>query len=175
VILAISGTPGTGKSALGGVLRSKGWNVLELNLFAQEHGLLGAMDRKRRTRAVDPKALDKAVLKSKLAGDVALIGHLAHLLTVDKIIVLRCRPSVLEIRLRDRGYAQSKVRENLEAEGCDVILVEALDRSHEVYEIDTSERTPEEAAEAVAEILAGEKEKYAPGHIDWSEEVLSWY
>ncbi|MDD1770996.1 MAG: adenylate kinase family protein [Methanomassiliicoccales archaeon] len=172
--LAISGTPGTGKTAVSKVLASRGMNVVELNLFSREHGLIGALDRKRKTHEVDIRKLDAALLKER-AGDVVLIGHFAHLLTADPIIVLRTRPSVLEKRLEGRGYPESKVRENLEAEACDVILIEALDRSKNVFEIDTTERTPEETADAVEEILAGKRKKYEPGHIDWSEEVLGWY
>jgi adenylate kinase len=103
------------------------------------------------------------------------VGHLSHLVGADLIVVLRCRPSVLEERLKGRRYSQAKVRENMEAEGCDVILIEAMEGSAPVFEIDTTERTPEQVADAIGEILAGEKEKYEPGHIDWSEEVLGWY
>jgi broad-specificity NMP kinase len=44
-----------------------------------------------------------------------------------------------------------------------------------VYEIDTTDRTPEEVAMAVDDILAGKREKYAYGNIDWSGEVLNWF
>jgi adenylate kinase len=174
VRLAISGTPGTGKTATASILASRGMNTVELNLFANEHGLLGRVDRKRKTREIDVKKLDAALLKER-TDDVILVGHLAHLLTADMIVVLRTRPSVLRKRLEARDYSESKVRENLEAEACDVILIEALDRSKNVFEIDTTRRTPEETADAVEEILAGKRKKYGPGHIDWSEEVLGWY
>jgi adenylate kinase len=174
VRLAISGTPGTGKTAVAEVLASRGMDVVELNQFAKESGLLGALDKKRKTREIDVRKLDAALLKER-GDDVVLVGHLAHLLTTDLIVVLRTRPSVLRKRLESRGYPEPKVRENLEAEACDVILIEALDRSKEVFEVDTSERAPEETADAVEEILAGKTKKYEPGHIDWSEEVLGWY
>ena len=90
------------------------------------------------------------------------------------VIVLRCRPSVLAKRLKARGYPDRKVAENAEAEALDVILVESVETGREVYEIDTTNITPEEAADAVMSILAGEKEKYAIGNIDWSEEALDW-
>ncbi len=173
--LAITGTPGTGKSAVASVLAMRGWSTLELNAYAKEKGLLGREDKKRATREVDPGKLRAALAAEELSKRTALIGHLSHLVGADLVVVLRCRPSVLQERLRKRGYAQSKVRENMEAEACDVILVDALDAGAPVFEIDTTERTPEQVADAIEEILAGEKEKYEPGHIDWSEEVLGWY
>ncbi|HVO77657.1 MAG TPA: adenylate kinase family protein [Methanomassiliicoccales archaeon] len=172
--LAISGTPGTGKTAAAGILASRGMRVVELNQFAKEHGLLGALDRKRKTREIDVGKLDSTLL-SERTDNVVLVGHLSHLLTADMVIILRTRPSVLRKRLEARGYPEAKVRENLEAEACDVILIEALERSKDVFEIDTTERTPEETADAIDEILAGKTKKYEPGNIDWSGEVLGWY
>ncbi|MGD1060678.1 MAG: adenylate kinase family protein [Methanomassiliicoccales archaeon] len=172
--LAISGTPGTGKTATASILASRGMDVVELNLFANEHGLLGKIDRKRKAREIDVEKLDEALLKER-TGDVVLVGHIAHFLSADRIVVLRTRPSVLRKRLEARDYSESKVKENLEAEACDVILIESLDRSKKVYEIDTTERTPEETADAIEDILAGKTKKYEPGHVDWSEEVLGWY
>ena len=123
---------------------------------------------------MDVKKLDQAVGETEADQTVILVGHLSHLVTADMVIVLRCRPSVLAARLRSRGYPEQKVAENAEAEALDVILVESVETGREVYEIDTTGISPEEAAEAVHEILAGEKEKYAIGNIDWSEEALDW-
>ncbi len=149
-------------------------NVVELNLFANEHGLLGKVDRKRGAREIDVKKLDEVLLKER-ADDVVIVGHIAHFLTADMIVVLRTRPSVLRKRLEARDYSEPKIMENLEAEACDVILIEALDRSKNVFEVDTTKRTPDRTADAIEEMLAGKTKKYEPGHIDWSEEVLDWY
>jgi len=173
--LAITGTPGTGKSAVAEVLAERGWRVLELNAYAKEKGLLGREDKKRSTREIDTEKLKRVLAEENLPDKAVLVGHLSHLVGADLIILLRCRPSVLEERLRRRKYSKVKVRENMEAEACDVILIEAMETGVRVFEIDTTERTPEQVADAIDEILAGEKEKYEPGHIDWSEEVLGWY
>ena len=162
VRLAISGTPGTGKTATASILASKGMSTIELNSFANEHGLLGKVDRKRKTREIDVEKLDAALLEER-TDDVVLAGHLAHLLTADMIVVLRTRPSVLRKRLEARDYSESKVRENLEAEACDVILIEALERSKNVFEIDTTERTPEETADADRRDTGREKEEVRTG------------
>lgn len=175
VIVSITGTPGTGKSSAGIVMASRGHRLIELGDFVREHGLYDAYDEERGTHDVDPEVLD-AALKEKLPpGAVLLIGHLSHLVATDLIVVLRCRPSVLAKRLESRGWSAGKVRENVEAEALDVILVESVEASPEVAEIDATAMTPEGVADAVERILAGEKEKYRVGNVDWSGEVLGWF
>ena len=156
------------------ILAYNGLKVIELGDLAKEKKLLEKLDRKRGTYEVDVKRLDKAL--ADIADDkvTVLVGHLAHLVTSDMVIVLRCRPSVLAVRLRARGYPERKVAENAEAEALDGILVESVETGRTVYEIDTTNITSEETAQAVMSILAGEKEKYAIGNIDWSEEALDW-
>ena len=125
--VALSGTPGTGKTSVGEALAARGHIVVEVNQLAKDKGLLGKMDRRRATREVDAAALDKAVSDEEGLKDAILVGHLSHLLTVDLIIILRCRPSILAARLADRGYSEGKVKENVEAEALDVILIEAAE------------------------------------------------
>ncbi|HRU11828.1 MAG TPA: AMP kinase, partial [Methanomassiliicoccales archaeon] len=60
------------------------------------------------------------------------------------------------------------------AEALDIILAEAMGSGVPVFEVDTTGLGQEETAEAVLAILAGEREKYAAGNIDWSEEALRW-
>ena len=175
VLIAVSGTPGTGKSTLADSLSRRGWSVIELATFLKERDLPRSWDDERQTFEVDIEELDQAVQEIDSEEPIILVGHLSHLLSVDVTIVLRCRPSVLEMRLGSRGWGRSKVIENLEAEACDVVLLEALDSGVEVCEIDTTSMSPAELVDSVEEILRGEREKYAPGNIDWSEEVLNWF
>jgi adenylate kinase len=175
VKVALSGTPGTGKTSVGEELARRGYLVVEVNQIAKEKGFLGRKDKRRATREVDISALDKEIIEDIKLNHAILVGHLSHLLTVDLLVILRCHPSVLETRLKERGYSKSKVRENVEAEALDVILVESVETGKPVLEIDTTGRSVIEVAEAVEEILAGEREKYAIGNIDWSEEVLGWF
>jgi len=174
VKLALTGTPGTGKSTVAKILANRGIKVIELGDLAKAKGLLGKLDRRRNTHEVDIVRLDRAANEIDASGTVLLVGHLSHLVSSDMVIILRCRPSVLANRLRSRGYPDEKVAENAEAEALDVILVESVETGREVYEIDTTAISSEEAADAVMKILAGEKEKYGIGNIDWSEEVLDW-
>ena len=172
--MSLTGTPGTGKSTVAKILASKGLKVIELGDLAKDKGLLEKLDRKRGTYEVDVKRLDKAVGEFDSEPTTILVGHLSHLVSSDIVVVLRCRPSVLASRLKARGYLDRKVAENAEAEALDVILVESVETGREVFEVDTTGMTSEEAAGAVMSILAGEKEKYAIGNIDWSEEALDW-
>jgi adenylate kinase len=171
---ALTGTPGTGKSTVAKILATRGLNVIELGDLAKEKHLLEKFDRRRGTHEVDVEKLDLAIGSAVANGTTVLVGHLSHLVTCDLIIILRCRPSVLAARLRTRGYPERKVAENAEAEALDVILVESVETGREVCEVDTTDITQEDAADAVMSILAGEKEKYAIGNIDWSEEALDW-
>ncbi len=175
VIVSLTGTPGTGKSSVGSVLATRGRLVLELGDLVKEHRLYEAMDEERQSLEVDPEVLEERLPSLLPSGDFILVGHLSHLVPVDLVIVLRCRPSVMEQRLKARGWPEAKVRENMEAEALDVILVEAVESEQETVEIDTTSLTVQQVADAVEEILAGEREKYAVGNIDWSQEVLGWY
>ncbi len=160
---------------MGSILSSKGASVIEVGDFARSHGLCRSIDKKRQSYDVDTDELDEVIKKELGRGSSILIGHLSHHLGADLIIVLRCRPSVLRGRLEGRGWRKEKVRENMEAEACDVILIESLEKEVEVLEIDTTIISPDDVAAAVLEIMNGEKEKYAVGNVDWSDEVLGWF
>jgi adenylate kinase len=102
-------------------------------------------------------------------------GHLSHFLPVEAVIVLRTSPAVLQERLASRGWPPEKVRENMEAEACDVILIEATELERTVYEVDTTAKSPAFVARDIQRIMSGDTADYLPGKTDWSEEVLSWY
>lgn len=169
--IALTGTPGVGKTSSSDLVRSI--KVVHVNDIVDECGAVVGFDDLRKTKEVDVKKLGKAV--SKMEGDMLLEGHFSHLLGVDIAIVLRCSPKVLEERLARKGWSDSKVRENVEAEAIDVILVEAVENAPDVCEIDTTGKSPAEVAAALEEIIAGETKKYPVGNVDWSREVLGWF
>lgn len=160
---------------MGKALANKGRTVIEVGDLVRDHSLYDGIDEERGSLEVDPDHLAERLPPLLPDGDLILIGHLSHLVQVDLVVVLRCRPSVLRGRLEARGWSPSKVQENVEAEALDVILMEALDSGHETVEVDTTGRSPSRTVEALEEILAGEREKYAVGHVDWSQEILGWY
>lgn len=160
---------------MGVVLEHRGHTIAELGDLIKEHGLYDGRDEERGSLEVDTEVLNARLPALLPKGDVILLGHLAHLVTADLVIVLRCRPSILEKRLQSRGWPPAKVRENVEAEALDVILVEAVESGRETVEVDTTARSPDAVADAVEEILAGERKKYEIGNVDWSSEVLDWF
>ncbi len=169
MIYALTGVPGSGKSSVADELESRGYDVVRFeDLLA---GAVSGYDEEADSRIVD---VEKIKLKSK--PDI-VVGHLAHELGVDAIIVLRADPSIIEKRLRARGYSEKKVKENAEAEAIDVITIESLERGKAVYEVDTSGMSIREVADQVEEIMKGgeDKRKYAPGKIDFSSYILEEY
>jgi len=165
--VAITGTPGTGKTAAATIL---GRSVVSVRELAIEKGACSGPEN---DLEVDVKALSSELPGSE---DLQMIeGHLAHWLPVSICIVLRCSPQTLGRRLKDRDYPEEKTRENMEAEAVDVILVEALENCEKVFEIDTTELDPEEVAGAIENVINGKGDEYLPGNVDWSQVVLDWY
>ncbi|UCE91715.1 MAG: adenylate kinase family protein [Methanobacteriota archaeon] len=169
--VALTGTPGTGKSSA--VPLIEGIRVVTVGRLVEESGLAPELDLATGALEIDTDALSRFV--AGIEDNVLIEGHLSHLLGVDTAIVLRCSPKVLQKRLESRGYAAVKVRENMEAEAVDVILIEALGCAPTVCEIDTTHLSSAEVASAISAIMAGESEKYPVGHVDWSQEVLDWF
>ena len=97
-------------------------------------------------------------------------SHLAHHLEADRVAVLRCHPDELRGRLLERGEPEPKAAENAEAEALDVVLSEAVEAHglDSVYEIDTTDRTPDEVAADLEAVLAGDRDP-AAGTVDFTD------
>ena len=173
MLFALSGTPGTGKSTVTPFLERNGYVVIDLDEFAAQVGAIRGKDPRTKSREVDVEVLRSA--KGTLPDGALLRSHYAHLLGTDVAIILRCHPRVLELRLRKRGWAARKVKENVQAETLDVITVEAFENSRIVYEVETTQDPPEVTARNLLQILRGNGKRFLAGKIDYSEEVLAWY
>ncbi len=174
--VAVSGTPGTGKTSATERLEGE-YDVCHLNDAVEREGLYTERDTERDSLVVDMDALGEYV------GDREGIieSHLAHHLPADRVVVLRCAPEELEARLRGRGEPEAKIRENTgstkslyarenrESEELDLILSVAVEEHglESVYEIDTTERSPAEVAHEIERVLADEREPSA-GEVDFS-------
>ena len=145
-----------------------GFKVFHVNELIKD-GYNEGMDDEKNCLIADIEKL--SVFSKDLKGDVILEGHVSHLLPVDIIIVLRASPKALRKRLKGRKWSEAKVKENVEAEALDIILIESMSLNKKVYEIDTSNMTPMQVRDAVLEIING-TEKYRPGSIDFSEEAF---
>lgn len=162
--LAITGTPGTGKTTAGELLET---DVVHLNEAIREQELYTETDETRDSRVVDFERTEAWLTER----DPTIVeSHLAHQFEADRVVVLRCHPEELHQRLRERDESASSAEENAEAEALDVILVEALDRHGEdaVYEIDTTDREPSAVTTEIDRVLSGEREPSA-GDVDFTE------
>lgn len=164
--VAVTGTPGTGKTTATDLVETD-LEVVHLNELIEAEGLYTEVDEERDSLVAD---LDAIEARFADAEDLLVESHLAHLLSADEVIVLRCAPAVLEERLRERGEPHPKAAENAESEALDVILAEAVDRHGEahVYEIDTTDAPPEAVAADIEAVLAGERAPSA-GTVDFTE------
>jgi adenylate kinase len=177
--IGISGTPGVGKTEVCRKLEGRGHTVVYLAKLVKKHPeFVCGTDKTRKVKEVDVNRIKKFIKKEYCDMPLVFIdSHFSHLLSVDLVIVIRCSPSVLEHRLERRKYSARKTRENIEAEAIDVITIESvgLYGKDKVFEIDTTGATVDQTADAVIKIVEHRDRKYAPGKIDWSEEVLKWY
>lgn len=114
-LLAVSGTPGTGKTHLCDRLARLGWTVHPLAALAEQHGFLGETDAVDGAAPIDIHRLAEA-WEGPTDGLHAVDGHLSHFLEVDGVVMLRCEPGLLRQRLEQRGYQEPKIRANVEWE-----------------------------------------------------------
>lgn len=164
--IALTGTPGTGKSTVANLLPYK---VTDLNALVKS-GLNQGFDPERGCLEADMDGLAKRLEELDTEEISILEGHFSHYFAREAV-VLRLSPRLLRQRLEARGYSEKKILENLEAEALDVILVEAIEFCSRVSEIDTTNKSPSEVAELVVNAIAGEIE-LLPGSVDWLEYLL---
>ncbi|AUX08157.1 adenylate kinase [Halalkaliarchaeum desulfuricum] len=167
--IVVTGTPGTGKTSATEQVAEVGdldIDVVHLNDLVKAEGLWTDRDEERDTLVVDLGAV-----RDRLGDwDGIVESHVAHHLEADRVVVLRCRPDVLEERLLNRGESPGKARENRESEALDVILSEAVERHGRasVYEIDTTDRSSSAVAEEIVAVVLGKRAPGA-GEVDYLE------
>lgn len=154
--VAVTGTPGTGKTTATDRLESD-LAVVHLNEVIREEGLVVGNDADRDTLVADLDAVERRLAD---LDDVVIESHLAHRFGADRVIVLRCRPDRLAERLWARGEPPATVEENAESEALDLILAAAVERHGEeaVFEVDTTDRDPDAVAAELDAIIAGDRE-----------------
>ncbi|PSQ32635.1 adenylate kinase [Halobacteriales archaeon SW_10_68_16] len=157
--VAVTGTPGTGKTTATERLATD-LAVIHLNDVVREEGLTQGRDEERDTLVAD---LDAVASWLDGRDDVLFESHLAHNFAAERVVILRCHPERIEERLKARGESPATVAENAESEALDVVLSEAVAEHGEdsVYEIDTTDRSPEDVADAIAAVIAGERDPAA--------------
>lgn len=186
MIIALTGTPGTGKTTVCEIIRehsqySKQFCIIDLNRLVLDEKLYSGKDDARDTYEVDIDRLEERVKKEieKILPEkhVIMEGHLSHFLSADAIVVLRTHPVAVRKRLGKRKkYSIQKVRENANAEALDVILTESVERNRKVFEIDTTNMNPLAIVKSIISIIENlrqgiEMKEFLPGKIDWIEQI----
>lgn len=174
MIIAITGTPGVGKTTVSKLLAQRlGHEYVNLRSYAIEKGI-GEMKGDELEVEVDELAYN---FERDFRGEnVVVDGHLSHFLNADVVVVLRVHPRLIEERLKERGYPKEKIGENVEAELVDVILVEALEENERVLEINTTGKTPEEVVDEILKLIEKGAKRHV-GIVDWSgvyDEVIPY-
>jgi len=132
VVIAICGTPGTGKSLLADAFKKLNFEVIHLSRFVIENKLYQSYDNKRDAYVIDEEKFLEAInryIESRMGKNIVIEGIGAECLPpeiVDICIVLTCEPFVLKERLEQKGFPPEKIEENLEAERFGIIFGEAV-------------------------------------------------
>ena len=149
--VALTGTPGTGKSTVARRL-PQDLHAIELRDLALR--LKAGRRRGRGSVEVDLPLLRRRFRSySRAVATGVLVGHLAHRLPVRYIIVLRCHPRALDRRLRRARRSAPERAMNVLSETLDIVLVEALRTGVPVREVDTTGRSPAAVAHLVAQVV----------------------
>ncbi|WP_246982309.1 adenylate kinase family protein [Halorientalis marina] len=164
--VVVTGTPGTGKTTATERLDTD-LDVVHLNDVIEREELTTGRDDERDSLVADLDAVQEWL------GDrdgVLVESHLAHHLDADRVVVLRCHPDQLEARLGERGESEASAKENAESEALDVILSEAVERHglDSVYEIETTDRSPDAVAAEIERVVDGDREPSA-GEVSYVE------
>lgn len=162
MIIAISGTPGTGKHTVAEqVSKITGYKVLDLGkLLSKSDG----------EKEVSLKQLNSAFQNIKKENSL-VVSHLSHLIDSKSIkitIVLRTDPLILIKRLKKRGYSSSKIYDNAMFEALDGTYLEAILKKRKTFQIDNSG----DLGEAVKKVVKIIKGKGRGDKVDFSPEVL---
>ena len=140
-LIAISGTPGVGKSTIAKYL-AKETGFFRLDLHNYYKRISKGYDLKKHCYNIDLGKFKRWVFKIKKEKDVIIDSHISHLLPkkeVDLCIIITCSDlKKLQKRLKRRRYSQQKIRENLDAEIFQVCLKEAKEKKHKIIIIDSS-------------------------------------
>ena len=184
-VIAISGTPGTGKTSnskrLNLQLNSK---LFSLSEIVNKKQFFTSRDEARETYVTDENRLINYLIKKireyeKQPIDFMIIeGHFVDILPADLIdmaIILRCHPERLSERLSERGYNSKKIQENLQAEilGNSVSYMIETQGDFPILEIDTTLLSLKESTQLIHDLIIKNEdpEKYKIGRVDWLEEL----
>ena len=167
-LIALTGSPGTGKTSLAARLQNHRLRTVTLEEVAESVDAIYQVDN---TTEVETSKLGKW----KWEGDVHCVidGHLSHHCSIDAVILLRCHPFELRRRLEQRaGYGPEKIESNAEWELLSGVWSEliAFHPQVKVIEIDTTNQ--EVPMDIVLDFILNSEssptvEEFIEDSIDW--------
>lgn len=173
MIIFLTGTPGTGKTTVSHMLKEQlSVKLADLNQIVEDEKIYTGYDPQWGYKIVDIPSLCQKLndIIDKSERNLLVEGHLSHFCDgADLVFVLRTHPSVLEKRLQNKGFKDTKVRENVTAEVLDICAFEAYQKyQNKAHEIDTTDKSPLEVVELIKKVVNGEK-SYPVGEVDFSD------
>jgi len=174
-VILVTGTPGVGKTAVSISLASRlNATHIDLTELVEQEGLISGVDKARETLIADMDRVSKRVQETVRDSkrDVIIDGHYGVNVVSAKdvylIFVLRRDPDELKRWMKDHGFRERKLWENLAAEILDVCLWEAVRACgpKKVCEINVSGKGIEEVVEEIILVLE-RREKCRVGIVDW--------
>lgn len=135
MIIAISGSVGSGKTTISKTLAQKlNYKIIHLNELAQKHKLKDIKELQTFDFDLD-KLLNETEtkLKQNPNQNIILEGHFAHFLNselIDKLFIIGRDLKQLKQEYKKRGYNEQKIEDNLEAESFNICLYEALEEGY---------------------------------------------
>jgi len=185
-VVIISGTPGTGKTSVSkNLLKYLKTKVITLNELVISENLIIDYDNNRETSIIDDEKLVPFVrdliekIKRENFDFLIIEGHFSDMVPdkfIDYAIILRCDPDELYNRLKNRGYKDKKIIENIQSEilGNCVSYFENKDIKSTLLEIDTTNLDIETVTKIIVGIIVEEKNinNYHVGKVDWLEKLF---
>ena len=171
--MAMTGSPGTGKSTVSSSLGDVGFRIQTVEDLSEEFGCIEEVDPNDGARPIDVTGLRKKLelgWKERPVSPIVIDGHLSHLLQVDCVVILRCRPRELRVRLLERSYSKQKIEENVDWEILGGPWGENMGNIPTI-EFDTSSESTREIVEGIVEWLSDDFKPERPlNPIDWVDQ-----
>lgn len=144
-VFIVSGAVGTGKTTVAKAM-SKYFNYkyIDVSKLIKTNNLSDGYDKEKECEIVDELKLSNFLVKLIDSFDgVGLVidSHMSQYLPYEKVdlcVITKCELKVLRDRLNERGYSESKIKDNLEAEIFNICFEEAKEQGHKILLIDTS-------------------------------------